>query len=241
MNRLLSCLFVIALAGTGIGTLIQEPVRAASSKRLFIVFLDETGSSGVENPWSQAVGLASELARRIGPDDAFVLIGIDDHAGDPGDVRIPMQAMDPNPIRAMGMKRQLALQIKRLTVRNPQSKNTDILGAIATASQLALRHTEYRPILAFFSDMDQFPKLPTVSDVRSLGISFPANAEARVFLFNAVAYANRNKMQVAPAEIRLKQTWLSVFRAARVRAEDQDFVPMADTVAVFNRLYPPQM
>jgi len=213
----------------------------APTKRFFIVLIDETGS--FTRFWDKSLGYAAAVVQRMKADDAFMMIGIDGRGGDPEDVRVPMQEMDPNPIKAMARRRQIAAQVHSTKVRavNPKDPNanySDILGAVGTAASAAMRHTEYRPVLLIFSDMVQTPKLPDDRETRQRGIVFPEGAEARVFFFNAAELADNRKIKVDEAKKVLLQSWLDAFSAAKVQITREDFVPEGDAEKSFNQLLP---
>jgi hypothetical protein len=214
---------------------------APPKRRFFVVMVDETQS--FSRFWDRSLGFASAVVQRMKGDDAFMLIGIDGRGGDPEDVRVGMTTMDPNPIKAMAMRRQLAAQVKAIKVRTPDPKDpnkdySDILGAVDTAASTARRHPDYRPVVLIFSDMVQTPKLPDAKETRKRGIAFPEGAEAHVFYFNAAELADIRKMKVDEAEKVLLQSWLDAFGAAKLKIAREDFVPAGDAEKSFNQLLP---
>ena len=160
MKRLLMGLVALCgLEGLISCSLVPDAVaHGDTTKRLFIVLMDETGS--FVPYWKKALHHPQLVVDRMGQEDAFMMIGIDDRAGDPADVRVAMRSLPPNPIEAVGVRTEIIKQIQGQGVRNPAASQTDILGAVATASAVASRHADYRTILIFFSDMDQLPQPP---------------------------------------------------------------------------------
>ena len=216
-----------------------EP-SAVPTKRFFIVLIDETGS--FTRFWDRSLTYVAAVVQRMKADDAFMLIGIDGRGGDPEDVRVPMQEMDPNPIKAMAKRRQIVAEVRATKIRavnpkDPYANYSDILGAVDTAASAARRHTEYRSVLLIFSDMAQTPKLPDTQETRKRGIVFPEGAEAHVFFFNAAELADNRRIRVDEAEKVLLQSWLDAFGAAKIKIAREDFVPEGDAQKSFNQLF----
>lgn len=240
MNRLLLCLLLVCSLGALIScSLVPDAVASGDpgfSKRLFIVLMDETGS--FVSYWDEALRYAKLVPARMGEEDAFIMIGIDDRAGDPADVRVPMRTLPPNPIEAIAVRSEIVKEVQAQKVRNPEASRTDVLGAVATAAAVAGRHTEYRTVLVIFSDMDQLPRLPDVHDVAELGIRLRPGTEARVFFFQGADMATRRRIPTARAERILKDCWLRVLAASGVQIGERDFASVIDTEAKFNELLP---
>jgi len=241
MKRLVPYLAVAgALSLAFMGGILYDPqAEAATGKRLFIVFLDETGGKDeATQPWNEYVRYASNLALRMGQGDGIAVLGIDDKAGHPSDSRIDLEVLDPNPIAAIGQKRKIANRIHELKVRNPGVKATDILGNIHTASRLAADLKGFQTQLVFFSDMVPYPAVPTAEDVRKSNISFAANSVAHMFFVNATSFQPHlgPKATINDAQDTLKGIWETVLKAAGVRIET--FVPKNGVPATFELLFP---
>jgi len=241
MKRHFPAAIAVALLALHSGFAPTHLAGAAPTKRFFVVLIDETAS--FTRFWDKSLDFAAAVVQRMKADDAFMLIGIDGRSGDPEDVRIPMQEMDPNPIKAIARRRQIIAQVRATKVRavnpkDPNAKYSDILGAVAMAASAAGRHKEYRPVVLIFSDMVQTPRLPDAQETRRLGVAFPPGAEAHVYFVNAAELADNRKIRMDEAQRELMQAWLGAFGAAKIKISQDDFVPEGDAQKSFNQLLP---
>jgi hypothetical protein len=214
-----------------------EQVGAQSIKigahraRFIVLFLDETRSMAAQHsPKSQQAAIAAQagqweemkekaalIASRLQDQDALTVIGIDDHGDDPDDVRVPLTILHAPGgslnYPALNKARQaLKEQIMALD-RRGEPPRTDIVGAIRQASEMANKESHARDvILAFFSDMQQTPKMP--EDGTFKDIQFPQGTKAYCF------YVDASKRYTFQDTARL---WQRSLTSAGVAISENDF------------------
>lgn len=182
--------------------------------RFIVVFLDETGSR--RKFWEPMRAKAALIASRLKNKDAFTVIGIDDHGGDEDDVRVPLSIVQvPNDLQvaALNQQRQAIVQkVLSLAPRgNPQ--RTDIVGPIKQALRVAKMESRDRDtVLAFFSDMQQEPRMPDAAAFRD--IRFPNGTKAYCFY---VAASGRYDFQ------KTVDIWRPLLNSAGVAIGENDF------------------
>lgn len=197
--------------------------------RLTIVLLDETGSRA--KAWETMCEKAAVIASHLRNKDAFALIGIDDHGFDEDDVRIPLfivQAPSDLMVGVLNQQRQaLAQRVVRLKRRGNPHK-TDIVGAVRQALDIANKESKQRSVvLAFFSDMQQTPKMP---DAKSFeGIKFPEGTDAYCFYVSASGHYD------FPTTVEL---WQRLFTAAGVAISANDFHQQGTVDVALNSAFP---
>lgn len=186
----------------------------AHHARFIIAFLDETGSRGPE--WNDMVDRVAVVAGRLKNQDAFTVIGIDDHGGDEDDVRIPLTIVQTrSDLDMAGLKRQrdaIVAQVKSLKPRG-KPQRTDIVGAIRQAQGMANKVSQnMNVILAFFSDMQQTPRMP--DDAAMKDIHFPDGTVGYCF------YVSASRRYDFPATVSL---WQRLLTSAGVAITENDF------------------
>jgi hypothetical protein len=236
---IIAWLSALTLTATGGLLLVTQEDAAAQSIRIgayrprFIaVFLDETGSRG--QVWDPMRDQAGVIASRLKNREAFTVIGIDDHGFDEEDVRIPLTIVEtPNDpsglnVAALNQQRQaIVQQIAKLKRRgNPQS--TDIVGAIRQAMDMAKKESsDRRVVLAFFSDMQQTPKMPDAAAFKS--IQFPSGTEAYCF------YVSASQSYDFPRTVDL---WQSLLTNAGIKISKNDFHQQGTVRVGVNMAFP---
>jgi hypothetical protein len=214
-------------------SLMSGPADAAQGKRFVVLMLDETGS--FTGYWQECLDYAAAIVHRLGPEDAFTLIGIDDHGFDPEDARIEITFVDPSPLKAVQQKRALAAKIKSLQ-RRPLKRNlTDIVGAIRQAALFSNSQKGFRPVLALFCDMNQTPRQPAPSD--AAGIKFPAGAEAHCFYVNASGWMDKAATSGGKSWDTLVDRWISVFTPMGVRSGKGDYYQRGQARAAIGGIF----
>jgi len=192
-----------------------QSIRIGSYRpRFIVVFLDETESRG--QAWDAMREKAALIASRLKNKEAFAVIGIDDHGFDEQDVRVPLsvlQAQNDLMVAALNQQRQAIMQ--RVTKLKPRGhpQRTDIVGAIKQALDMANKESRDRKVvLAFFSDMQQTPKMPDAASFRD--IKFPAGTEAHCF------YVAASQNYDFPKTVDL---WQRLLTAAGMKISVNDF------------------
>lgn len=220
---------------TGCGLPARGSV-AAPRHHLVVVLLDETAS--FVNYWPPAVELAATVAGRLKPGDAFAAIGIDDHGNDPEDARIPVTVVSPGALQSLGDRKALARKVKALERRPSKRPRTDILGAIQQASIFATSPAmqDYQPILLFFSDMQETPRLPGPADIK--GWKFATRGEAYCFYVNVTDWVDHVK-KAGTTWDGMVGSWSAVLNAAGLDADPRkSFFQSGDSKVEINRLFP---
>jgi hypothetical protein len=194
----------------------------AHRTKCVIVFEDETGSDLAD--WNKMREQIAKIASRLASDDAFAVIAINDHGGEAGNVRVPLTSLHAGDLEMAKLKRQRDAIIQQVTSLNPQGhpKKTDIVGAIRQAQDMANKaqamakqanqHSEIDIVLAFFSDMQQTPKMPKPGDLD--GIHFPAGTKGYCFY---VAAPGKNGIQSTVA------IWKPLLNSAGIAMTENDF------------------
>lgn len=196
--------------------------------KLVIVFLDETASR--EQAWEPMRDGVAMIASRLKNRDAFTVIGIDDHGGDEDDVRVPLsivQAQTDLNIAELNQQRQaIVQQVAKLRRRgNPQ--HTDIVGPIRQALGIVKMQSQRDAVLAFFSDMQQDPKMPDADAFK--GIQFPAGTKSYCF------YVNGTKQYDFPATVAL---WQPLLTSAGIEIRTTDFHQKGTVAVALNTAFP---
>jgi hypothetical protein len=224
---------VFPMAGCGMPA---HGSTAGPHHRLVIVLLDETAS--FVGYWQDCVGLAATVAGRLKPGDAFAAIGIDDHGNDPEDARIAVTIVSPGSLMALGDRKALAKKVKVLERRPSRKPLTDILNAIQQAAIFANSPAmqDYKPMLLFFSDMQQTPRLPGPADIK--GWKFANRGEAFCFYVNVTDWVDRSKKGGTSWD-GMVGTWTAVLNAAGLDAAPKtNFFQSGDSRVEINRLFP---
>ena len=230
---LLATAAAVFMAGCGI------PARGAPGAprhKLVMVLLDETAS--FVTYWPDCIKLAASVAGRLGPGDAFGVIGIDDHGNDPDDARIPITIVSPGALQSLANRTGLARKVKALDRRKSKKPLTDILNAIQQAAIFANSPAlqDYKPMLLFFSDMQQTPRLPTAADIK--GWKFTNRGEAFCFYVNVTDWVDRSKKGGATWD-GMVGSWTAVLNAAGLDANPKkNFFQSGDSKIEINRLFP---
>jgi hypothetical protein len=159
------------------------------------------------------------------PGEGFGLIGIDDQGFEPDDVRIPMQVLDQNPLKAGVQKQELAAQVGRLDRRNQSRPFTDIVGAIRHAEYFVKNERDHRPVLLIFSDMRQTPKMPTPANFA--GLRFPEGTEAHCLFVDASGWADWQQSV---------DLWVKLLTAAGAKITADDFHQKGRTNVAIGRI-----
>jgi hypothetical protein len=229
---------VMLTAAGGLLLVTQEDAAAQSIRigayrpRFIVVFLDETGSRG--EVWDAMRDQAGVIASRLKNREAFTVIGIDDHGFDEKDVRLPLTIVEtPNDpsglnVAALNQQRQAIMQqLAKLKRRgNPQS--TDIVGAIRQAMDMAKKESkDRRVVLAFFSDMQQTPRMPDAAAFG--GIQFPSGTEAYCF------YVAASQSYDFPRTVDL---WQRLLTTAGIKIAATDFHQQGTVAVGVNAAFP---
>lgn len=229
----LAAVTVLSLSGCG----LPAPGTAAPRRRLVIVLLDETGS--FVNYWQPCVDLAATVASRLKPGDGFGVIGIDDHGNDPEDARIPVTLVSPGALQSLADRKALARKVKALEPRKAKKPLTDILHAIQQAAIFANSPAlqGYKPVLLFFSDMQETPHLPVPADIR--GWRFATPGAAYCFYVNVTDWVDHSKKQKGTTWDAMVESWTAILNAAGLDADPKkSFFQSGDSKVEINRLFP---
>ena len=190
-RRVLICFILMVISAQLSGCdLISKMIEKGIKPQFVIVLVDESGSfalnyGGVRTHlWPDAIYWGSYIAESLNPGDAYAIIGIDGHGFDTDDIRINIQVIDENQIKARTQKRNLKKQVQGLTRRENASSvdanYTDIIGALSHSEYL-LRNMgqKYQGIIVIISDM--------VQTARDIGteFSFPDGTMGYCFFVNA--------------------------------------------------------
>lgn len=201
-----------------------------------IVFQDETGSDLAD--WNKMREQIVKIASRLDSDDAFAVIAINDHGGEAGNFRVPLTSLHAGPLETAKLKRQRDAIVQQVTSLNPlgHPKRTDIVGAIRQAQDMANKakaiakqanqHTEMDIVLAFFSDMQQTPKMPTPGDLN--GIHFPSGTKGYCFY---VAAPGKNGIQSTVA------IWRPLLNSAGIAMTENDFHDQGTVEAAIDSVF----
>jgi hypothetical protein len=222
-------LAVVLIAACGF-TLVACERQAASQTfgigthhtRCIVVLQDETGSD--IGDWNAMREQISKIASRLVSDDAFTVIAINDYGGEAGNVRVPLTSLHAGPLEMAKLKHQrdaIIQQVRSLTPRGRPQK-TDIVGAIRQAQDTANKaramakqanqHADMDTVLAFFSDMQQTPRMPKPADFA--GIRFPEGTKGYCFY---VAAPGKNGIQSTVA------IWRPLLNSAGIAITENDF------------------
>lgn len=194
----------------------------AHRTRGIIVLLDETGSDIAD--WSKMREQIAKIASRLVSDDAFTVIAINDSGGEAGNARVPLTSLHAGPLETAKLKHQREGIVQQVRVLTPQGhpQRTDIVGAIRQAQDTANKaramakqadqHSEMDIVLAFFSDMQQTPRMPKPADFG--GIRFPEGTKGYCFY---VAAPGKNGIQSTVA------IWRPLLNSAGIAITDNDF------------------
>jgi hypothetical protein len=224
---------LLYLSGCG----LPAPGRAAPDHRLVVVLLDETGS--FVDYWQPCLDLAASVASRLKPGDAFAVIGIDDHGNDPEDARIPVTLVSPGALQSLADRKSLAKKVKALEPRKAKRPLTDILHAMQQASIFANAPAMqgYKPVVLFFSDMQETPRLPGPADIK--GWNFAARGEAYCFYVNVTGWVDHAKTQRGTTWDSLVESWTATLNAAGLDADPKkSFFQSGDSKVEISRLFP---
>jgi hypothetical protein len=208
----------------------------AHRTRCIIVFLDETGSDLAD--WNNMRGQIAKIASRLASDDDFAVIAINDHGGEAGNVRVPLTSLHAGDLEMAKLKRQRDAIVQQVASLNPQGhpRKTDIVGAIRQAQDMANKaqamakqanqHTQMDIVLAFFSDMQQTPKMPKPVDLT--GIHFPAGTKGYCFY---VAAPGKNGIQSTVA------IWRPLLNSAGIAMTENDFHDQGTVEAAIDSVF----
>ena len=221
-----------------------SPAAQAPKPRFVVVLLDETSS--FTPYWQPSIDFAARVAMGLRPGDAFAVIGIDNHGMDPEDARIPITLIDPGTLKSIGDKKALARKVKLLT-RRPATKpfRTDILNATRQAAVFSQSNAVqgFEPMLVYFSDMQETPRLPVPGDIK--GWSFPQGGTAHCFFVNVTGWADRVVTSHAGAKASpagswnsMTDQWISVFTKLGLKADAQSFHQSGQAAVEIRRLFP---
>jgi len=178
----------------------ETTLAAQTSKRLYLVLIDETDSFGLYKGkgvvdtlyWQEAIRLTRSIIGRLEPSDEFALIGIDEQGFDEEDVRIPFEELDEGFLRAKMQQSGLARKLMALQRRKNKHRSTDILGALYQAAHFAANEPDHETIIFCFSDMKQEPQWPSAEDAKNL--KFPAGTKGFFFYVDASGRKNYDKI-----------------------------------------------
>ena len=194
----------------------------AHHTKCVIVFQDETGSDLAD--WNKMREQIAKIASRLGSDDEFALIAINDHGGEAGNIRISLTSLHAGPLEMAKLTQQRNAIIQQVRALKPQGHptHTDIVGAIKQALDTAKKaqamakqadpHASVDIVLAFFSDMQQTPRMPKPADFA--GIRFPPGTKAYSFY---VAAPGKNGIQSTVA------IWQPLLNSAGIAITENDF------------------
>lgn len=150
---------------------------------VLIAVLDETAS--FHNHWQESVDKAAQAVAKLWPGDAVLVLGLDNHAWDEDDVRIPLSVLPNGALRAVQAKARLVAEVRALTPRPSSSgcllngrlrgkpPGTDTIGIVDMAGSLATQASGRTVHLAVFSDFEDEPVRNTGASNEA--ITFPPN------------------------------------------------------------------
>jgi hypothetical protein len=171
---------LLACSNTGNTQLIRI---GEHQPRFIIAFLDETGSR--RDMWNPMLNKIALIARRLKHQDELTVMGISDRGFNEKDVLIPATLIVQSPNDIVGRKlkqarEEIAERILALRPRTPEPQTTDIVGAIKQAAEMANKEGNQRKVvLAFFSDMQQTPKMPGEREFKN--VRFPDGTTGHCF------------------------------------------------------------
>jgi len=178
------------------------------------------------------------------PGDAILVLGLDDHAWDPDDVRVKLTVLPSGALRSAQAKASLVTAIRALQPRptssgslvNGKPRNTppgtDTIGIIDMAASLATRDAGNMPVhVTVFSDIED-------ELVRSTGASKSLAAASRThtpaqqvltafpprtrFTACYVAFHSHDEVQ------KRIDHWVGILRSMQVNCSDHDFYSTSD-------------
>jgi hypothetical protein len=208
----------------------------AHRTKCIIVFQDETESDMAD--WNKIREQTAKIASRLASDDAFAVIAINDRGGEADNVRVPLMSLHAGPLEMAKLTRQRDAIMQQVMSLKPQGhpKKTDIVGAIRQAqdtankaqamAKAANQHAEMDIVLAFFSDMQQTPKMPTPADFK--GIRFPAGTKGYCFY---VAAPGKNGIQSTVA------IWRPLLNSANIAITENDFHQQGTVEAAIDSVF----
>jgi hypothetical protein len=212
----------------------------AHRAKCYIVFMDETGSD--IGDWNAMRDQAAKIAARMNSGDELTVIAINDRGGEAGNVRVPLQALHVSSIlktAELNRKREAIVQQVRSLTPQGRPRRTDIVGAIRQALQitneaLAMsrqldQHTDVDIVLAFFSDMQQTPKMPKAAEMN--GIHFPQGTKGYCFY---VAAPGKNGIQSTVG------IWRPLLNSAGIAITDNDFHQQGTVDFAIDTVFPPR-
>jgi len=229
--------FLLAVFGLGV---CPRPAAAAGGKpTVLIALLDET-SSFVANgtKWKLSLFALQLAVKQLQPGDSFCLIGIDDHGGDPDDVRIPRTTLPAQMLRRAMVQKTLLLTLRDMKPRPTSSGYTlpngkmkgkpfgnDVLGAVSEAQVL----TNYTPSnartrLLICSDFRDEP--PTKTSGAAKKVLFPADTRLMAIFVEQGTGNPSTGLQEWQDRI---TSWQTRFKAMNVICTPRDFLPPAES------------
>lgn len=184
--------------------------------RFIIAFLDETGSR--KEMWTPMLNQIAEIARGLKHQDEFAVLAITDKGFSESNVLVPAQTIfqvadDVGGYKLKAASDGIAKQVLALKPITPAPQVTDIVGSIRQAAEMANKEDKKRQVvLAFFSDMQQDPKMPSESSLE--GVKFPVGTKGYCF------YVTGSKHYNYEATVML---WQHLLTSAGVNIGAQDF------------------
>jgi hypothetical protein len=211
-----------------------SPTPAVPESVVVLALIDET-ETFAQN-WQASKDWLALVLARLKPRDGFGLIGIDDKAFDPDDMRLPIRFLDRAWLRAKQQQQLWAQEVKGLERRKARHERTDILGAFRHAAHFIKPQPGVRPIVLVFSDMDQTPRMPRLSDAE--GLKFPPGTEVYCLFVDASDLARAFHVDGDVAWEALVRIWRRIFAQAGVAFSE--FYQHGDVSAGVNKALPPR-
>jgi len=176
---------VVVLSLTVVTTLLAGCTKPSPAQpRLLLILLDETSSFVVTGYWADSLEVARSAVFLLRPGDQVCVIGVDDHAFDYDDVRIPVTELPRGALASTQAKKVLIQKIAALKPRPTSSgwklpdgslkshpKGTDVLGAIHHAAHFASRADRVVSVIAC-SDFQDEPTTESSGQLQQAA-SFP--------------------------------------------------------------------
>jgi hypothetical protein len=199
--------------------------------RFIIAFLDETGSR--KEMWTPMLDQIAEIARGLKHQDEFAVLAINDKGFSESNVLVQAQTIFQVADDVGGYKLKaacdgIAKQVLALKPITPAPQVTDIVGSIRQAADMSNKEDKKRQIvLAFFSDMQQTPKMPADSDLE--GVKFPDGTKGYCF------YVTESKRYDYDATVTL---WQHVLPSAGINIAPQDFNSLGRVAVSLKQAFP---